>query len=160
MKVKNILLVLCLLPFANNAFAESSTGCGLGWAVTKSMTTTAASTRVSTNATFSNTLAMTSGTSGCAKHSIVKTKKLQHHFTEANYEFLLAESSIGNGEYLETMARAVGCSDMALPVFKTQMQKNVQTIFNDEKNVDKTLMEIDAVIRRNKSLRMNCHLQS
>jgi hypothetical protein len=80
MKKLFVVLALGLISFA---YAQDrSSGCGMGWQVTRSMTTTGSYTRALTNATFSNTLAMTSGTSGCSARGIVMTDKEVQYFVE------------------------------------------------------------------------------
>ena len=140
--------------------AESSTGCGLGWQVTKSMTTSAAGTRATTNVTSSNTFGMTSGTSGCAKHSIVQNEKMDMHFTEANFEFLTAEAAIGGGEYLSGWARSQGCTDAVENEFKTEVQKNFIQIFGNNQNYSQSLSSLKKVIKNNPNLSRFCNYRS
>lgn len=150
---------LSLFPLASRA-GDTSTGCGLGWSVTKSMTTTAASTRPTTNATGSQTIAMTFGTSGCAKHSIVLNEKMDHHFTEANLEFLAAEAAIGNGELLSNWARTQGCNDSVQGVFGAEVQKNYGELFGRGQNADQSLYNLKKVIKSNSTLTKNCKFNS
>jgi len=156
-----ILLSLTLLVLAQTVYSaegDTSTGCGLGWSVTKSMTTTAAITRASTNATFSNTFAMTSGTSGCAKHDIVKNDRMDLHFVEANHELLIAEAAIGDGEYLNGLTRALGCNNNGSRMLKEEMQKNYEQIFTVGQPAVTSLGKIKAVIQS--KLQGYCQLNS
>ena len=114
--LKTLVLALIGLGSANAAFDEkvagsdSSSGCGYGWEVTKGKTLSASSTRGTTNATASNTIAMTMGTSGCEKHDIVMKDKEQLHFANVNHEMILADMSLGQGEYLNSFAEVLGCN--------------------------------------------------
>lgn len=115
------------MAFLTSSYAaDSSSGCGIGWQVLPKQSLVSSFTRNLVNATFSNTIAMTLGTSGCAKHSIVYNEKQGLHFVEANKEVLVAEMAIGNGEYLTAMAEVFGCQD--LNSFATIVKKNYQTL--------------------------------
>lgn len=140
---------------------DTSTGCGVGWYVTKSMTTTAASTRWSTNATFSNTLGMTSGTSGCARHSIVMDDKMGLHFIAANYQNILLDVAKGNGEYLLGLSRSMGCSDEVSGIFSNETKIHFSEIFpivNGQENHERSLQSIKKVIKSNQVLLSNCNI--
>lgn len=113
-------------PFKNTAGSDDSSGCGYGWQVTKGKTISASSTRASTNSTASNTIAMTMGTSGCEKHSIVKADRVQEFYTEVNFENILAEMAEGQGEYLTAFASVMGCSNV--DAFAVHTQKNLESI--------------------------------
>ncbi len=159
--LKYLVLTMALgICMPQSSHAESSTGCGLGWQVTKSMTTSAASTRATTNGLSSNTFAMTSGTSGCEKHSIVQNDKMDIHFTEANFEFLAAEAAIGNGEYLSGWARSQGCSDAVGNEFKTEVQKNFMKIFGNGQNYSQSLLNLKKMIKNNPNLTRSCNYPS
>jgi hypothetical protein len=99
-----------ILGLVSSAYAaDGSSGCGLGWQVMKKNSLVSSALRASTNATFLNTVAMTSGTSGCAQHSIVKNDKADIHYAEANYEQLVSEMAQGKGETLSAFAEVLGC---------------------------------------------------
>ncbi len=165
-KIKTTFLFLFLLVGfnalvqLNAAAADSSSGCGLGWQVTQSMTTSGSSTRSMTNSTSSSEFAMTSGTSGCAKHDLVKNESMDIHYTQANFEFLVAEAAVGQGEYLNGWARAIGCSDRAQSDFKSEAQKNFETVFSPGKTYSDSLNAMKGVIGSNPKLVGQCVLRS
>ena len=112
--MKHVVLLLVFLA-SSLAFAEDkSDGCGLGWQVTKKMSMVATTTRTTTNSIIPNTFGMTSGTLGCARHSVVLKDKAPQHFVEANYETLLVEMSMGQGEALQAFSQVLGCDSKAL----------------------------------------------
>ena len=126
------LLVLPFLFFFSFAYAaDSSSGCGLGWSVFKENTLVSSSLRMTTNGLFFNqTFGMTSGTSNCARHSIVKNESKGIHFAEANFKQLAVEMAQGQGEYLQGFAVATGyIGDMAL--FGKLVQANYERILPD-----------------------------
>lgn len=90
--------------------ADQSSGCGLGWEVTQKNSLVSSSIRTTTNTFLPNTFSMTSGTSGCTKHSIVQREKEQLYFVESNLEQLSIEVAQGSGEYLTSFASLMGCS--------------------------------------------------
>lgn len=109
---------LGLTFLSSNTYArDQSSGCGLGYEVLKDNSLLSSFARSLTNATFSNTIAMTFGTSGCAQHSIVQNEKLPIHFAEVNLPQIEFEMAQGQGEYLEAFALTLGCSESALPGF-------------------------------------------
>jgi hypothetical protein len=80
------------------------------------------SLRNMTNATFSSSIGMTLGTSGCASHSIVHNDKRGLHFAEANLEILKADMAVGAGENIEAFALTMGCSAASVRDFATAMK--------------------------------------
>lgn len=107
-----IFLVVFSAGFLTEAVAKDrSNGCGVGWMVTKSMTTSGSFTRSLTNATFSSEFAMTSGTSGCAKHDLVKVEKQKIHYVENNFHPLKREIAFGEGERVNALAKVWGCQN-------------------------------------------------
>ncbi len=122
-----IFWLIAQMAFVSTSYAaDSSSGCGIGWQVLPKQSLVSSFTRNLVNATFSNTIAMTLGTSGCAKHSIVYNEKQGLHFVEANKEALVAEMASGNGEYLTAMAEVFGCQDSSS--FATIVKKNYQAL--------------------------------
>ncbi len=67
-------LAVSFLTLAASA-EDKSSGCGLGWKVTSRQSLLSSYVRYITNAVTTSTFAMTSGTSGCDSHSIVKNDK-------------------------------------------------------------------------------------
>ena len=106
---KAFVLVALLNVSTLSLAADSSSGCGLGWMLLPKNSLVSSFFRTMTNATFLNTIAMTLGTSGCAKHSIVENSKRSLHFAEANLDHLKADLAVGSGERAEAFARTFGC---------------------------------------------------
>lgn len=123
-----MLIIVLVMGFSGMAFADdASSGCGLGWQVTKRNSLLSSAIRNYTNLLASNTSGMTSGTSGCAKHSIVENEKAAIHFAEANYDQLIMDMAKGNGVYLSAFAQTLGCGSTGMGEFmkisKEQSQK-------------------------------------
>lgn len=125
-----IFTVCCLLTVGFSAIAaDSSSGCGAGWYVFKENSLVSSSLRASTNATFLNTFGMTSGTSNCAQHSIVKADMRGIHYTEANFHNLIIEMASGKGEFLDGLAEVVGCTDKG---FNSSVKSNFVNIYSSD----------------------------
>jgi len=150
-----ILVSLVFILSMNAYAADSSSGCGIGWMVTKSMTTLGSFTRSLTNATFLNTFAMTTGTSGCTQHDLVLNEKQKIHFMESNMAPLQYEVALGNGERLEAMGMIMGCQQESMSHFKTTMKKNSGEIFSDE-SAPQVLNRMEKVIFSDQTLSSHC----
>ena len=88
--------------------ADKSNGCGPGWFVTDRLSFSATTTRGTTNS-YVTPFAMTSGTSGCSKHSIVDIGG-SYEFIAQNIDQIRLESALGQGEYLTALSQNLGCA--------------------------------------------------
>lgn len=150
-----VLVALIVLGRATFA-ADSSSGCGLGWQVFKKNSLVSSSLRATTNAFFLNTIAMTFGTSGCAKHSIVKNDKKSLHFLENNLPMVQAEMAMGSGEYINGLAQTFGCDENT---FSGHMQNNYSKVFNqNNKKAYDVLIAVEKEIVLNPTMLKACGL--
>jgi hypothetical protein len=148
-----LVLALTLLSFSGMA-SDKSSGCGVGWMVTKSMTTLGSSTRAITNATFTPSFGMTSGTSGCAKHDLVLLEKAKSHFVANNYLPLQLEIAMGSGERLTVLGKMFGC-ESGLEDFNSQLRKSHSKIFKSS-NPSHVLEEVRTIIINHPDLKSRC----
>ena len=81
---------------------------------------------------------MTLGTSGCAKHSIVKNESQGIHFAEANQHQLMIEMAMGEGEYVAGFAQVIGCDANS---FGPAVRKNYDRIFTTENTSAKEMYD-------------------
>ena len=110
--------------------------------------------RATTNAMFFNTIGMTFGTSGCARHSIVMNDKKTLHFTEANHNELKLEVAQGSGEHLSGLSHLMGCSSDA---FSATLQKNYAQVFSKEDISPRELVNnIQAQVVSDENLARSC----
>ncbi len=129
MKKTQWILVAAVISFSGAAFADdTSGGCGIGWEVAKKQSLVSTLTRATTNSFLPNTFSMTFGTSGCAKHTIVKNDEKAVYFAVNNKDTLITEIAQGQGEYLLTFAHALGCKDGDIARFTELTQKNYDAI--------------------------------
>lgn len=156
--MKNIIIGLIALISATSVFAgDSSSGCGMGWEVAKDQSLVSSSTRSLVNATFSNTIAMTLGTSGCAKHSIVKNDAKGIHYAEANMNQLAIEMARGNGEFVAGFASVFGCQNSR--AFGSMVQNKYESVLPSEKTSGVELYNnVKAQIKNNATLSSTCSL--
>jgi hypothetical protein len=130
-KILTLLVSAAVLMTSSFAFSDDqSSGCGLGWQVTQRMSLLSSAIRSTTDAFLPNTFSMTSGTSGCAKHDIVKNDEKAVLFAANNYDSLIVEMAQGSGEFLEGFAQALGCDEGSFSKFTTFTQSRYQKILD------------------------------
>jgi hypothetical protein len=123
-----VLGILALAPAVSLA-ADGSSGCGVGWYILKENSLLSSSSRNVTNAVLPNTFSMTSGTSNCAKHSIVQNDKKGLHFVESNADSLEINIAAGEGQFVEGFAFALGCAPEVMPQFAGALQSRYKELF-------------------------------
>ena len=131
--LKKILAVVSFATLSATAFgADGSSGCGVGWYLFKENSLLSSYSRSITNAVLPNTFSMTSGTSNCAKHSIVYNDQKGLHFVESNADSLEINVAAGSGQYLEGFALAMGCNQEVLPSFASALQSRYTEIYANQ----------------------------
>jgi hypothetical protein len=116
--------------------ADNSNGCGLGWAVTQKTSLLATTTRNTTAMFLPPTFSMTSGTSGCAKHSIAKNDFDAARLIATQGEAVKMEMASGRGELLSSLGRTLGCGDQEQGFFQAQVQSNYGYIADSSSEVE------------------------
>lgn len=155
--MKKILLITAMLFSTYSMAADSSSGCGLGWAVLKKNSLVSSFTRTFINATFSSTIGMTLGTSGCANHSIVKNESQILHFSEANHYQLQKEIAMGSGPYVTAFSGLIGCENSVN--FSSRIQKKFDKIYTDTNTAPNVaLKNILKSVQDDQELSQNCHI--
>ncbi len=156
--MKMLIIALVTILSTSAAFAaDSSSGCGLGWEVAKTQSLVSSFTRSLVNATASNSIAMTMGTSGCAKHSIVYNEAKGIHFAEANINTLAIEMASGNGEVVQSFASVFGCQNSQ--AFGSMVQHKYESVLPSESTSGLELYNnVKAEIKNNVLLSSTCSL--
>lgn len=154
---KGLIAIVFASLFSQFAMAsDSSSGCGVGWMVFKKNSLISSALRSTTNAFFLNTIAMTSGTSGCARHSIVKNDQKSLHFTEANQNQLMTEIALGSGQNVSALSELMGCEPS---VFANTLKANYGEVFvKEEMNAREVLNHIQAQVVFKPELTKACGL--
>lgn len=152
------LLLLAITFFSVQSFADSSVGCGLGSLIWKKNSIVSALFRATTNASFSSQLfGITTGTSGCTQHSIVKRDMAPVYYAESNMENLRVEMAMGEGEYLNAFAATLGCELSDQKLFNDVTKSQYETIFRvDTKTPAQMLNNVKSVINKNATLKNTC----
>lgn len=155
--MKLIIGLLALVATTSVFAADSSSGCGMGYEVAPKQSLVSSSTRSIVNATFSSTIAMTLGTSGCAKHSIVYNEAKGIHFAETNMNQLAIEMARGNGEFVASFASVYGCADAS--AFGSMVQSNYEAVLPSTKTTGVELYNnVKSQIKNNAALSASCSL--
>jgi len=134
MKKNLIVLMVALIVGAQIQLAaaeDQSSGCGLGWQVSQKNSLLSSAVRSTTDVILPNTFSMTSGTSGCAQHSIVKNDEKAVIYAVNNYDSIVVEMAAGHGEFLQGFAEALGCTDAAYTTFGSFTQSRYKKIVDD-----------------------------
>lgn len=155
--MKKFIFAISLL-FSIQSFADSSVGCGLGSMIWKKSTIISALFRMTTNHSFSSQLfGITTGTSGCSRHSIVKNEMAPVYYAEANMENLRLEMAMGQGEYLDGFAATLGCPMSVQNEFNAMTKENYQSIFNKKTNSPVQMIgNLKEVMKNNDVLKATC----
>lgn len=155
--MKLIIGLFALLSLSTAFAADSSSGCGMGWQVAKDNSLVSSFTRSVVNATFSNTIAMTLGTSGCGKHSIVYNEMKGIHFVESNKNELAIDMAKGNGEYVTGLAQVFGCQNTK--AFGSMVQNKYESVLPSENISGVELYNnVKNEIRKDSTLSQTCSL--
>ena len=152
-----------LLALTGVARAEDgSSGCGLGWKIAPKQSLLSSTTRAYVNATFSSTIGMTLGTSGCSKHSIVQNDKRAIHFAEVNQGQLMIEMAQGRGEHLRGLVATLGCNPAGFQDLARALQADYSNIFPSMSatTAPQMLNGVKAAIGRDHSLSQQCGFSS
>lgn len=139
------LAVLTALPTA--AYAADNVGaCGWGSKIFSGQKGIAPQVlAVTTNGTSGNqTLAITSGTSGCTQDGVVTSNWKTAAFIDGNMNRLAVDMSRGQGESLSAMAALIGVEGSDTVAFNSAMQKNFTSIFSSS---EVTSVEVAAAIK-------------
>ena len=158
--LKKIIIVLSFIALPSLSFAaDSSSGCGLGWKIVSDNSLISSYTRAMTNALTSSTFGMTSGTSGCSKHSIVKKDVEAATYAFTNFDSLKSDMSKGDGETLAGLGRLMGCNDASLGAFSSSVKSQYETVFPTANTAPEEMFyNVKSVISSNPNLVRSCSI--
>lgn len=130
-------LALLLIGVTSSFAEDKSRGCGVGTLIApkKSLfsTTTAEVTDFASMPT--RPFAMTTGTSGCAPHSLITDSIQREHFIAFNRDQLRIETALGAGEHVLALSQSFGCAKS--DVFISVLKKNYKQTFVEDLSAKK-----------------------
>jgi hypothetical protein len=157
--MKNLILIALGTLVSVSALADRPygvAGCGLGnLVVGKGGSQILASTTNDTS--YSQMFGISSGTSNCTDAGMVANRRQLPLFIEANRSALAKDMARGQGETLQHVAHAFGCSDKEQ--FNSTMQKNFGSVFASQNSDGMAINNaIVDVIKDDKNLSGSCRI--
>ncbi len=157
-KLSFVFLGIFLLILPLQAFADGTSGCGLGsqfWSGSKGLF--AHLMAYSTNgSTYTGMFGMTSGTSNCDVNKAVQLDRQQEVFVAQNHEALSDDMSMGQGEFLVAYSHLLGCNTAAYTTFSRVAQDNFNAIFVNATVAQDVLSNTKDIITRIPELSQGC----
>lgn len=143
---KFAMLAASALLFSGQAFADDSTGCGVGSMIFDGKSGIFPQVlAVTTNGSTGNqTFGISSGTLGCDANGTISSKAKMGMFTGENMESLALDMSRGEGESLATMAALMEIADEDRAAFYALTKDNFARIYD---SADVTAGEVLANLR-------------
>jgi hypothetical protein len=137
--------------------ADKSDGCGLGWQVTSKTSFLGTTTRATTNMVVPPTFGMTSGTIGCARHSIAKAEMPAVNYAVTNYDSIKSEAASGKGEFISAFAEVMGCGASEAR-FIQKTKEGYKNLFNDKKQGLEMYNDVKEMIKSDGELSLSCQM--
>lgn len=125
------ILACALLTAASVASAGKygTAGCGLGSLLFGEQKGPVQILAATTNGTYGNqTFAITTGTSNCTEDGVAMADRERELFTEANFNQIKEEASMGTGENVAVLASLYGCSGASVDAFTAGIHSQYSTI--------------------------------
>lgn len=131
---KKLALAVLMVTAPMGAMAGADGDCGLGTMVFDGQRGIAPQIlAITTNGTFFQTFAVTSGTSGCNPNAVVKSNWKTAMFIDGNKGALARDMSTGSGEALDTLAALIGVQEADKAAFARVTRDNFAQIFSAER---------------------------
>ncbi len=152
---------LFLLPISVFAAGYGAAGCGLGSELMGSQKGASQVFAATTNGTLGNqTFGITSGTSNCGDHGLIKTSKEREVFAQENYTSLVKEMAQGKGENLYTLASLYQCPAKNHQEFGAMVQAKFDSLITSDKTTSAELLsQLENQITRHPTLANSCNIK-
>ena len=126
--------LIAVLPMAAMAAGENNVGsCGWGSKVFSGQKGIVPQVLASTtNGTYTQTLGITSGTSGCTQDGVVSSNWKTAMYIDGNKSKLAMDMSKGSGESMDSLAQLLGVQDADKAAFYRVSRENFAKIFVGE----------------------------
>lgn len=137
---------------------DQSSGCGPAYYVLKENTILSSSLRSTTHGFLfpTVTFGMTSGTSNCAKHSLVEEKRERVYYLTANGDVLRHDAARGEGEFLHGLFTTYGCNPLFERHFGHVLQEQFDAVFLDATTPSSVEAAASRAIRADSVLADHC----
>ena len=152
---------LFLLPISVFAAGYGAAGCGLGSELMGSKPGASQVFAATTNGTLGNqTFGITSGTSNCGDHGLIKTSKEREVFAQENYTSLVKEMAQGKGENLYTLANLYQCPAGNHQEFGEMVQAKFDSLVtSDQTTSTELLSQLENQLTRHPTLASSCNIK-
>lgn len=132
--MRKLFLMLGLVALvATPALAtEKGPGCGMGKQIfggSKGLVPHISAASTNQTSGLSQTLGITSGTSGCDTDSIINKDKEQEVFVAVNFDTLSQEMAQGTGNQVRALAQLMGCPADVHETFSAVTQQQYEDLF-------------------------------
>lgn len=157
--MRRIVFAVALMFSGTVALAkDGSNGCGPGWYLFESNSLVSSWLRDMTNGFLSPavTFGMTSGTSNCAKHSIVEQDKQSEHLVTVTLDSLRQDVAIGQGPFLEAYAETFSCDPSAQDDLGRTLQAHFADLFDGDVQPGQVVERTRNIIRSHPKLAGLC----
>lgn len=150
-----------LLPASVFAAGYGAAGCGLGSEVMGSKPGASQIFAATTNGTSGNqTFGITSGTSNCGDHGLLKTSKEREVFAKENYTSLVKEMAQGKGENLYTLASMYQCPAATHQEFGSMVQSKFDNLVaSDQTTSAELLSKLESQLTSHPTLAKSCDIK-
>lgn len=155
---KALLVSVCTTALsltATQAFSgETGPGCGVGSMAWEGQSGLLANISAgTTNGTFLNSFAISSGTTGCDASHQVQRSDDKEVFVASNMDSLSQDIAQGQGDHLSTLATIIGVEKEDQNTFAASMQNEFSTLFSSgSTSTTDVLAAIDDIMLKDVSL--------
>ena len=125
-------------------------------------------TTIDNTSGITNSFSITTGTSGCSNSGFAAKERRRENYVANAFENLQEEIAQGEGPYVDSLVKIMGCSDQSREIFIEQAQQDFEVLFasdinsKDSELARKRSQEFLNVIRgsidSNSALRSQCSL--
>lgn len=145
--------MIAILPVSAMA-ADASGSCGVGSMLFKGQKGVAPQVlAMTTNGTFYQSFAVTSGTSGCTQDGVVASNWKTAAYIDGNKSKLAMDMSKGNGETLDSLAQLIGVKEADRAAFNRVTKDNFAKIFAGEQaSVEQITLGLKQVLAADSTL--------
>ena len=131
-------------PRSDAASGQNQAGCGLGSMAIQDNSKWAQVGASLLNGTGMQSFAITFGTSNCTEDGVASAAREKDAFVEANIADIRRDLSVGNGDYLSSLASLYGCKGSQTESFNRALRKHQDSVLNS--SPDKAGEAIDTAV--------------